>query len=83
VHVHASADVLRKRLRARQRESGAEVEARLLRALAFDPPADAFCLSNDLDLDSAGQRLKDHLFSPGAPVQALRVASTWAAPPPR
>lgn len=64
VHVHASAGVLRQRLRARQRESNAEVEARLHRALAFEPPADAFCLSNDQDLDSAGHRLRAHLFSP-------------------
>ncbi|MBA4212608.1 MAG: phosphonate metabolism protein/1,5-bisphosphokinase (PRPP-forming) PhnN [Polaromonas sp.] len=64
VHVHASASVLRQRLRARQRESNAEVEARLHRALAFDAPADAFCLTNDEDLESAGQRLKAHLFSP-------------------
>lgn len=66
VHVHASAAVLRQRLRARQRESGTEVEARLQRALAFDAPADAFCLTNDEDLDSAGQRLKAHLFAPAA-----------------
>ena len=66
VHVHASAGVLRQRLRARQRESNAEVEARLRRALAFDPPADAFCLTNDQDLESAGQRLKAHLFLPAA-----------------
>jgi ribose 1,5-bisphosphokinase len=64
VHVHASTSVLRQRLRARQRESNPEVEARLRRALAFDAPADAFCLANNEDLDSAGQRLKDHLFSP-------------------
>ncbi|WP_332742245.1 phosphonate metabolism protein/1,5-bisphosphokinase (PRPP-forming) PhnN [Hydrogenophaga sp.] len=63
VHVHATAGVLRQRLRARQRESNAEVEARLHRALAFDAPADAFCLTNDADLESAGQRLKSHLFS--------------------
>ena len=67
VHVHASASVLRQRLRARQRESNAEVEARLHRALAFDAPADAFCLTNDEDLESAGQRLKAHLFSPVSP----------------
>ena len=67
VHVHASASVLRQRLRARQRESNAEVEARLHRALAFDAPADAFCLTNDEDLESAGQRLKAHLFSPAPP----------------
>lgn len=64
VHVHASAGVLRQRLRARRRESNAEVEARLHRALAFDAPADAFCLTNDEDLESAGHRLKTHLFSP-------------------
>ncbi|MES2842343.1 MAG: phosphonate metabolism protein/1,5-bisphosphokinase (PRPP-forming) PhnN [Pseudomonadota bacterium] len=66
VHVHATSGVLRERLRARQRESNAEVEARLHRALAFDAPADAFCLTNDADLESAGQRLKAHLFSPAA-----------------
>lgn len=63
VHVHASADALRRRLGARQRESSTEVEARLRRALAFDAPADAFCLTNDEDLESAGERLKAHLFS--------------------
>ncbi|MDZ4100162.1 MAG: phosphonate metabolism protein/1,5-bisphosphokinase (PRPP-forming) PhnN [Hydrogenophaga sp.] len=63
VHVHASADVLRLRLSARQRESSTEVEARLRRALAFDASADAFYLSNNEDLESAGQRLKAHLFS--------------------
>lgn len=63
VHVHASAGVLRQRLSMRGRESMAEVEARLHRALAFDPPAQAFCLANDEDLASAGLRLKAHLFS--------------------
>ena len=64
VHVHASPDVLARRLRARGRETEAEVQARLRRALAFEPPADALCLANDHDLDSAGRRLRAMLVEP-------------------
>lgn len=65
VHVDASPEVLAARLRARGRETEAEVQARLRRALAFEPPADALCVANDHDLDSAGHRLRDRLFLQG------------------
>lgn len=62
VHVHASPEVLAARLRARGRETEAEVQARLRRAMAFEPPVNALCIANDHDLDSAGQLLRDRLF---------------------
>ena len=68
VHLQASTEVLRERLAARRRESGAEVEARLQRAVAFAPPVGAFCLTNNDDLASAGRQLKAHLF-PAAALQ--------------
>ena len=64
VSCNASPDVLARRLRARGRETEAEVQARLRRALAFEPPADALCIANDHDLDSAGRRLRALLFEP-------------------
>lgn len=63
VYVRARPEVLARRLRARGRESEGEVQARLRRAVAFDPPVGALCIDNNHDLDSAGRQLRDGLFS--------------------
>lgn len=57
VHITASPDTLRQRLIARGRESQAEVQARLQRALAFEVPGPVLRIANDSDLPSAGQEL--------------------------
>lgn len=57
VHVTASVDTLRRRLLARGRETAQDVEARVQRAVAFQPPADAIRIDNDGTLAEAGAHL--------------------------
>ena len=57
VHVTASVDVLRQRLLARGRETPEMVDARVRRALAFEPPAHAIEVHNDGALAKAGAQL--------------------------
>lgn len=57
VHVTASVDTLRSRLLARGRETPEMVDARVRRAIAFKPPADAIEIHNDGTLAEAGARL--------------------------
>jgi ribose 1,5-bisphosphokinase len=55
LHITAQAHTLRQRLLARGRETPAEVEARLQRARAFEPPPGAHCVANDGSLPAAGE----------------------------
>ena len=71
VHITASPDVLRQRLQARGRESAEQIEARVQRAAAFQPPphAAAVQVHNDTTLDDAGRALLQALQQlPGWPV---------------
>ena len=56
LHISASADILRARLLARQRETPEVVEARVQRAVAFSVPPSCRCVNvlNDTSLDEAG-----------------------------
>ena len=70
LHISASADILRARLLARQRETPEAVEARVQRAVAFSVPPICHCMSvlNDTSLDEAGAVLLNALSSlPGWP----------------
>ena len=71
LHISASADILRARLLARQRETPEVVEARVQRAVAFSVPTSCRCVNvlNDTSLDDAGAVLMKALASlPGWPV---------------
>jgi ribose 1,5-bisphosphokinase len=59
VHITASAGVLRERLLARGRETPAQVEARVQRALQFQTPAGVAGIEvrNDTRIDDAGRQL--------------------------
>jgi ribose 1,5-bisphosphokinase len=63
LHISASADILRARLLARQRETPEAVEARVQRAVEFSVPPSCRCVSvlNDTSLDDAGAVLMDAL----------------------
>jgi ribose 1,5-bisphosphokinase len=65
LHISASADILRARLLARQRETPEAVEARVQRAVAFSVPTTCHCVSvlNDTSLDDAGAALMKALAS--------------------
>ncbi len=65
LHVSASAEILRTRLLARQRETLEVVEARVQRAVAFSVPPTCRCISvlNDSSLDEAGAVLMSALAS--------------------
>ena len=70
LHISASADILRARLLARQRETPEAVEARVQRAVAFTVPQSCRCVSvlNDTSLDDAGAELLNALaLMPGWP----------------
>ncbi len=70
LHISASADILRARLLARQRETPEAVEARVQRAVAFSVPTSCRCVNvlNDTSLDDAGAVLMKALASlPGWP----------------
>ena len=70
LHISASADILRARLLARQRETPEVVEARVQRAVAFSVPTSCRCVNvlNDTSLDDAGAVLMKALASlPGWP----------------
>ena len=70
VQISASAEVLRARLLARQREAPEAVEARVQRAIAFSVPTYCQCLQvfNDTSLDDAGAQMLEGLASlPGWP----------------
>ena len=70
LHISASADILRTRLLARQRETPEVVEARVQRAVAFSVPTSCRCVNvlNDSGLDDAGAVLLNKLSSlPGWP----------------
>jgi ribose 1,5-bisphosphokinase len=71
LHISASADILRARLLARQRETPEVVEARVQRAVAFSVPTSCRCVNvlNDTSLDDAGAELLNALASvPGWPI---------------
>ena len=59
VHITASPEVLRQRLTARGRETAEQIDARVQRAAAFQPPprAAAVQVHNDNALDDAGRAL--------------------------
>lgn len=59
VHITASPEVLRQRLTARGRETAEQIDARVRRAAAFQPPprAAAVQVHNDNALDDAGRNL--------------------------
>ena len=63
LHISASADILRARLLARQRETPEVVEARVQRAVAFSVPPSCHCVRvlNDTNLDDAGAALMSAL----------------------
>jgi ribose 1,5-bisphosphokinase len=63
LHITASAEVLRKRLTARKRESAAEIEARVQRAIDWHAPQGVKLLhiQNDTTLDAAGHQLLQDL----------------------
>jgi ribose 1,5-bisphosphokinase len=61
VHVSAGVETLRARLLARGRETPEMVEARVRRALAFQPPAHAVEIRNDGALAAAGAQLLEAL----------------------
>ena len=70
LHISASAEILRARLLARQRETPEVVEARVQRAVAFSVPTSCRCVNvlNDTSLDDAGAVLMKALSSlPGWP----------------
>ncbi len=72
VHVLASEAVLKARLLARGRESAEAVQARLTRAQAHPPPAQALSILNDHSLEAAGRQLRQSLFGDeGAGSQSL------------
>lgn len=79
VHVLANPAVLRGRLLARARESIEAIDARLQRAMAYQPPLGALCIHNDHSLQAAGEQLWAHLFS----ADFARSASPAADPEPR
>jgi ribose 1,5-bisphosphokinase len=71
LHISASAEILRARLLARQRETPEMVEARVQRAVNFSIPSNCRCVRvlNDTSLDEAGATLMHALQSlPGWPV---------------
>jgi ribose 1,5-bisphosphokinase len=80
LHIIASADILRARLLARQRETPEVVEARVQRAVAFIVPPSCHCVSvlNDSSLDDAGAVLVSALSAlPGWPAGGgLKQTST-------
>lgn len=86
VHITASPQVLRERLLARGRETPAEVDARVQRAQAYQPPAGVARIEvhNDSTLESAGQQLLAALQQvPGWPVSPVlpgRCNGTLVAP---
>ena len=61
LHITAPVDVLEQRLLARGRESAAEVQARVARAVAFKPPAGVIEVCNDGSLEAAGRGLLQRL----------------------
>ena len=63
LHISASADILRARLLARQRETPEAVEARVQRTVTFSVPPTCHCVSvlNDTSLDDAGAVLMNAL----------------------
>lgn len=69
VHITASPSVLRARLLARRRETPAQVEARVQRALQFQAPAGVAGIEvrNDTHIDEAGRQL----------LQGLRQLPGW------
>ncbi len=80
VHITASPQVLRERLLSRGRETREEVDARVERALAYEPPPGAASLEvrNDGALGDAGQRLLNALEQlPGWP---RRSSGTLSGP---
>lgn len=72
LHITASAEVLRTRLVARQRENTAAIEARVQRSIDWQAPAGCHLLQirNDTTLDAAGQQL----------LQALAGLPGWSMP---
>jgi ribose 1,5-bisphosphokinase len=59
VHITASPGVLRQRLAARGRETAQQIEARVQRAVSFQPPPHTAAIEvrNDNALDDAGRAL--------------------------
>lgn len=77
VHITASPQVLRERLRSRRRETPDQVEARVQRAMAFLPPPGAVSLEviNDGALNDAGQQLLHALGQlPGWPTHSGKLS---------
>ncbi len=72
LHITAEAEVLRSRLLTRQRETPAMVEARVQRAIAFQPPSDCQLLEihNNTSLEAAGLHL----------LQSLNRLQKWPSP---
>ena len=82
VHITASPAVLRARLLSRRRETHAQVEARVQRALAYTPPPGAARLEvhNDSALGDAGEQLLTALEQlPGWPARGGKLSALQSA----
>lgn len=82
VHITASPQVLRGRLLSRGRETPAQVEARVQRALAYMPPAGTASIEvhNNGGLSDAGQQLLNALAQlPGWPVHSGKLSHQQSA----
>lgn len=82
VHITASPAVLRARLLSRGRETPAQVEARVQRALAYTPPSGAAPLEvhNDGALGDAGEQLLAALEQlPGWPARGGKLSTLQSA----
>jgi ribose 1,5-bisphosphokinase len=76
VHITASPEVLRERLKSRQRESEQDIDRRLARNVNMDLPKNTLLIQNDDSLDAAVQSL--HLG-----LKAKLVANWQRLPAPR
>jgi len=85
VHITASAEVLRERLRLRQRESDLDIDRRIARKVNMALPKNSLLIQNDSSLDAAVQALrmglKARLLANGQRLPATRAVRLDAQPP--
>jgi ribose 1,5-bisphosphokinase len=85
VHITASLEVLRERLKLRQRECEQDIDRRLARNVNMALPKNTLLIQNDGSLDAAVQTLrlglKARLFANGQRLPAARAVRLDAQPP--